>query len=345
MKKYRYKLCICYATYNRGEIFFQDISNLLLNRDQRFCINIQDNCSTDGSFEKWKEIKDERLIIRRNEKNIGAIPNSKASLSHHPEAEYVMYCIDKDYINPDYISQFLDYLEENDPRFGYIDIYNRDKGFSELYTKGREAILKTSYLSRHPSGFFWKTELLANEFSQYYFKMLDPSFDFWFDLLTAHFASKYDGEYVKIPVFIQNQYREEYKDGGGKSLTYSADNLYFGILKRLEAYGIFINDLFGLDLSITDKRYLAFKQTIRTISLLTFEYRSVYNNEVTCNHYGIKRRKVSYKELMHNTYMVLNAYSSIMKDKEPAIIIGAKSFFLYNAFALRLLQLIILRRI
>lgn len=345
MKKYRYKLCICYATYNRGEIFFQDISNLLSNRDQRFCINIQDNCSTDGSFEKWREIKDERLKIRRNESNIGAIPNSKASLSHHPEADYVMYCIDKDYINPDYISVFLDYLEENDPCYGYIDIYNRSKGKTEIYTKGCEAILNTSYLSRHPSGFFWKTELFENELSQLYFQQINPTFDFWFDIITAHFAVKYDGVYVKIPVFIQNQYREEYKDGGAKSLTYNVDNLYFGMPKRLEAYGVYLKDLFDLNLSITDKRYLAFKQTIRTISLLTSEYRSIFNNEVTCNHYGIKKRKVSYRELMHNTYKVLDAYSRIMKDKEPAIFVGAKSFFLYNAFALRLLHLIILRRI
>lgn len=346
MNNYKYKLCICYATYNRGDVFFHDISTLLVNNnDQRFCINIQDNKSTDGSYEKWEAIKDERLTIRQNKGNIGAIPNSMASLSHHPDAEYVMYCIDKDYVNPKYLSQFLDYLDKKEPFFGYIDIYNKDKGEPEIYTKGREAILKTSYLSRHPSGFFWKSELLENEFSEPYFKQLNPMFDFWFDLMTAHFAVKYDGVYLKIPVFIQNQYREEYKDGGAKSLTYNVDNLYFGMPKRLETYGVYLKDLFDLNLSITDKRYLAFKQTIRTISLLTFEYRSVYNNEVTCNHYGIKKRKVSYRELMHNTYKVLDAYSRIMKDKEPAIFVGAKSFFLYNAFALRLLHLIILRRI
>lgn len=340
-----YKLCICYATYNRGCVFFQDISTLLLNKDPRFCINIQDNKSTDGSFEKWSEIQDERLTIRRNAENIGAIPNSIASLSAHPDAEYVMYCIDKDYINPAYISQFLDYLEKEEPYFGYIDIYNKEKGSTEHYTKGREAILKTSYLSRHPSGFFWKTELLEEEFSQQYFKLMDSSFDFWFDLMTAHFAVKYDGEFVKIPLFIQNQYREEYKDGGARSLTYSIDNLYFGIPKRLETYRIYIDDLFSLNLSVEDKRYIAYKQTVRTIGMLTGQYRSALNNSATCNHYGINKRKVGYGELMRNVYKGLKAYKKVMKGRESKISLGVKSFFLYNAFAVRIIQLILMRNI
>lgn len=345
MREYKHTLCICYATYNRGDVFFQDISSLLLNKDQRFCINIQDNKSTDGSYERWNEINDDRLTIRRNADNIGAIPNSRASLSNHTESEYVMYCIDKDYVNPEYISRFIDYLEEDNPSFGYIDIYNRDKGDAELYAKGREALLYTSYLSRHPSGFFWKTKLLENEFSQHYFQLVDPFFDFWFDLMNAHFAVKYDGVYVKIPVFIQNQYREEYKDGGSKSLTYNIDNLYFGVQKRIETYCVYINDLFSLDLSIKDKKDIAFKQTIRMIGMLTTQFRSALDNDVTCSHYGIKKRKVHYVELMQNVFRGLSAYSKVMKGRESAMIILVKSFFLYNAYALRLFQLISMRRI
>ena len=346
MKNYKYKLCICYATYNRGDVFFHDISTLLVNnKDQRFCINIQDNCSTDGSFEKWDDIKDDRLTVRRNEKNIGAIPNSRASLSNHPGVEYVMYCIDKDYVNPIYLSQFLDYLDEKEPAFGYIDLYNKVNGEAELYKKGCEAILNTSYLSRHPSGFFWKTELLENEFSQQYFKQTNPTFDFWFDLMTAHFAVKYDGVIVKIPVFIQNQYREEYKDGGEKSLTYNTDNIYFGVPKRLETYSLYIDDLFSLDLTTKDRKFIAYKQTIRTIGLLTFEFRSILNNDTICGHYWLQKRKVGFLELMQNVRQVLNAYSRAMKGREPKISIAAKSFFLYYAFAFRLISLIIMKRI
>ncbi len=128
----KYTLNISFSTYCRGEQFLKDIQALLTSKDIRFRITVQDNHSEDGSFEALQSIEDERFVVRQNDKNLTSHPNHKKSLLNNPDAEYILFSIDKDFVNPEYISQFVDYLEKEKPYYGYLNLYN---------AKGQEDII------------------------------------------------------------------------------------------------------------------------------------------------------------------------------------------------------------
>ena len=114
-------LSICIPTYNRKEVLIDEIKQYLSVQDERFCIKVNDNCSTDGTVTALLQIHDDRLIVSRNEKNEGSVPNwMKALLNCN--SEYVIFVLDKDLIDIKYLSAFIDYLVSDKPNFGYVDL-------------------------------------------------------------------------------------------------------------------------------------------------------------------------------------------------------------------------------
>ena len=64
-------LSICIPTYNRAKIVEQCVKNLLSNDHEFFDVVVTDNASTDNTQELLSSINDSRLIIYKNDKNIG----------------------------------------------------------------------------------------------------------------------------------------------------------------------------------------------------------------------------------------------------------------------------------
>lgn len=68
-------LSICIPVYNGGEGLYENISQILLCKSGKFEVVVNDNCSTDGSLEKIKNISDSRLRIFQNENPISPFEN------------------------------------------------------------------------------------------------------------------------------------------------------------------------------------------------------------------------------------------------------------------------------
>ena len=115
MSSKKYTLTICFPTYNRAAKLLPNIKKYLVYDEDRVSFTIQDNCSTDGSYEQFLSIHNERLTVRQNLSNIGALPNAKCALANNPNSEYVMFSIDKDMFDMPYLSKFIDYLEKEKP--------------------------------------------------------------------------------------------------------------------------------------------------------------------------------------------------------------------------------------
>ena len=331
----KYTLNISFSTYCRGEQFLKDIQALLTSKDIRFRITVQDNHSEDGSFEALQSIEDERFVVRQNDKNLTSHPNHKKSLLNNPDAEYILFSIDKDFVNPEYISQFVDYLEKEKPYYGYLNLHNA-KGQEDItYEAGVDAITNLGYLCKHPSGFFWRRYLLEQEMQQDYFTRLPMTFDFWFDLATAHLAAKYPGQVCNIPLFIHAPFRKEYQGKLVPTLSYNEDNIYFGFPKRMETFEIFLKDLTSLEISKEVLQNVAFHLLRGTLGQVTIGLRAVFHKKNECIRYNLKYRTYSLSELMSNARAALNLYKREMKGHESALSLFAKCFLAYNYTLLR----------
>lgn len=316
----KYTLCICYPTYNRGELLFLKINQYLTLHDNRFCITVQDNCSTDGSFEKLKAIDDERFRLRQNEHNIGFIPNSQRALLGNMDADYILFSIDKDILDINYLPQFIDYLKESQPYYGYVDLYTGLLKGEHSYRKGIEALQGTAYLSKHPTGFFWRRELFEQEVSQTYFAKLPDKFDFWFDVVTAHFAVRYPASVVYIPFILHGK---RIKDASvqkllkhNKSISYNTSNLYFNTSKRLETSDIYIQDLLSLDISTEEKKTMAFICLKRLMFNVSLNLRGIFHNNWEAYHYHFEWRTIPWTTLIGNLYKAQKLYNRKLKGHD-----------------------------
>jgi hypothetical protein len=309
----KYILNICIPTYNRKTLIY-NIESYLRCKDQRFCITIQDNCSTDGSYEALKQITDNRFELRRNASNIGGSPNSKCVLEDNFDSKYLLFILDKDFIDINRISEFIDFLEKESPTFGYLDLYNLKQDCVENYQPGIESIIKIGYLKRHPSGYFWQRALFENEIAKPYFKALPYKFDFWFDLLCSHFAVNNSGCIVYLPLVLHGPRNPHFIPN--KTISYNENNLFFGCSKNIEILNHFINDLNDLDLPKKDKYDIALRLFISTMYAVSTALRNTYHNDRICFHYDLQRRTVSWWEMFCNSLKVLRAYNLLMKSSE-----------------------------
>ncbi|MBR1741575.1 MAG: glycosyltransferase family 2 protein [Lachnospiraceae bacterium] len=111
-------LCIILAVYNGEDYLSEQISSILQNSYQDFCLHIYDDCSTDGTKEiidKWTETHPEQIIYHKNRRNKGVIQNFLQALEEL-EADYYMLCDQDDFWLKNKIKDTLRFMQDLEDR-------------------------------------------------------------------------------------------------------------------------------------------------------------------------------------------------------------------------------------
>lgn len=299
-------LSICIPTYNRISILKSDVETYLSLKDERFCIKVVDNCSTDSTYEYLKNIKDNRLIIKRNSKNIGPTQNMFISLQGN-DSKYSLLILDKDLIDVNMLPGFLNELEEANELFGFIDPdmrLNRQyiKPYKESLPKGYDSIYKMAYLNMHPSGYLYNSQLIDKVCSSSVFLSLDKDFVFPFEVINASLALDYDSFIFRWPIIIRAREREV----DPLSITYNQSNVWFSAPQRLYFYCTYLEGALRLNISLPQKKELVYYLTVRVLNETTLILRSLMKNDYACTHYRITQTEVGFKEMHRNILCVLS---------------------------------------
>lgn len=313
-------LTICKPTYNRKNVLIPDLKSYCAYKDMRLRFKISDNCSTDGTAEEiiLLQKEDNRVVYSRCEKNIGATLNCMASLKG-ANSEYIMLVIDKDTVDMAYMPNFLDYLEKEKPYYGYVDLSNNQPYHVDVFPAGFQAMKHVGFLSKHPSGFFWRTDLFEQETEKAYFKKVDKSFDFIYDLTQGMLGSQYPGSIVYLPLIINANLRPKDSTNEGKSYTYNEDNFYFGRKQRENAFIYYIQSVFSSNVEISVKKQFFCYQIERFICAVTISLQQIYANESVCRHYNLIMRKITFKEMMHNSREIICIGKRLAKNANVSI--------------------------
>lgn len=307
-------LSICIPTYNRFSIIKADIETYLSLKDERFCVKVVDNCSTDSTYEYLKGIKDERLIVKRNEKNIGAIQNMFASLMNN-DSEYSLLVLDKDIVDISLLSAFLDELEKSNESFGFIDpemrqSNNKEKPCTLSFTKGYESIYKMAYLNQHPSGYLYKSELIDKVCQSSVFASLEKDFVFPFEVINAGLALEYDSVIFRWPIIIRAKERQE----DPLSITYNKSNIWYSAPQRLFFYSAYSKSVFNLDLTLQQEKKLISYLTQNVLNETTLLLRKLMKNDYACSHYKIQKENIGFAEMHNNILKVLKKMNEMTKS-------------------------------
>lgn len=310
-------LTICIPTYNRKDVIIKDVHNYLLCKDKRFCIKVSDNKSTDGTFEELSNIMDERLFISQNETNIGSVPNWIQALSGC-NSDYILFLLDKDFLDIDLLPTFLDYLENNKPNFGYVDLDISKRGGIKEIPKGIEGVCKMCYLDKHPSGYFYRKCLFEKAVCHPTFLAIDKMFIFPFEVLNGSIAVHYSSSIFEFPLIINASLREK-KDT--RTLSFNDSNIWFGGPKRFVEYNYYLDNALNIGLNKRETALLTKRILSVQLGYVTYGLRTLYKDEEACYHYYVKTRNVPFKEMMGNVIKYSRVYMIKTRQKLPFVVI------------------------
>lgn len=287
----------CVPTYNRGsKVYDLVISVLNESRNTDFEIVVLDNLSTDNTAEFMRSIDDERFHYYVNDENLIGPVNIIKSLTC-AKGKYAFLCLDKDFIDAKFIDDLVNrFLECPDIVSGYC-LLNLDNAVEDkVYLKGFDSLMNTAYLSTHPTGMFYNTELLNK--TGFFEKIANKGliFGFYPDILNAELGMLGSTCSLGIPMF-KTESVEECENV--KSFTFKREEeLFFTPKNRFMSLLFYLDHLLNLDLDRKGKLLLVKKIFRNHLRAALWEYKNILSNVSLCKHYHLNTRNVGFFEFL-----------------------------------------------
>ncbi len=179
--KQRYALSFCIPTYNRSATVVTLVRRVLQCPAPDIEVVVLNNGSTDDTLDRLAEVQDPRLSVHSNGINRGVIFNL-LQVMLKSRGRHSALLLDKDSIDPTLIELFRDFLEREHPACGFSEYHAPADRAPEVAQTGVPALLRVGYTGHHPTGYFFRSDLLhtlriAERFSDYEFVGHFP-FDF-----------------------------------------------------------------------------------------------------------------------------------------------------------------------
>lgn len=153
-------LSICIPTYNRKERVEETVYRLLSSDLDEIEICVVDNASEDGTYIALQNIKDNRLKLFENEKNIGQFPNQYKAL-FYGTGKYVVTVMDRDEINIKNLRKLLRYLKT----LRYDAILSTPYFIKRNMVLNKKNSCYTWTIGSHPSYMVIKREILVRDWT------------------------------------------------------------------------------------------------------------------------------------------------------------------------------------
>lgn len=298
-------LSICIPSYNRFEVLNETIKKILKAKSRDFEVVIIDNCSP-RNIDDYISTNDSRIRIVKREEPVYGAKNVGDSILYG-RGIYSLLLLDKDKIDGNYLDDFIYALGVSDVCGGYCELNAECDSIEIIKEKTIETV---GYLSKHPSGDFYKMDIVREYIiSKDVVLEKDP---FPFDIYLAYCASKGNMMHYNKPVVYSALNDPNAEDSVG-SLTFKKENnnLYYLPKKRLEQFVVYVNCLSELNVSLDIKKGVLCELYKRTIAMVSTSYKSAMGNAVVCRHYGHEQKKVGMMEMIRNIIQLRKIYYSV----------------------------------
>lgn len=136
------KISILLLSYNRAKLIKRAVASVLKQSYKNWELIIQDDCSTDGSFEVVKELAklDERIKIYKNEENLG-IPKNRKAAYENSTGELIGHLDNDDFL---YVNA-LEYMVNAFIKYPEIGIAYSDQSFIDDKGQPMEYVANKDY--------------------------------------------------------------------------------------------------------------------------------------------------------------------------------------------------------
>lgn len=299
-------LSVCIPSYNRFEHLNKAIAEILLAESQDFEIVVIDNCSPRNIYD-YIQYKDSRLRIVEREKSVYGVKNVGDSILFG-QGKYSLLLLDKDYIKGKELDGFISVIRKLDIYGGYCELNSVNDSVNIVKDNTVE---KFGYLSKHPSGNFYRMDILHDyiyKHSDYLEK--DP---FPFDIYLAYCASKGAMLHYDKPCVYSylNDFSNDDLDG---SLTFSKDagNMYYFPQNRNDEFQVYLSCMNEIEIDRKKRINVLSRLYKDTLRAVTVGYRSIMKNPGICKHYHHRQENIgvikmikfamAFRKVFYSTY-------------------------------------------
>lgn len=290
------ELSFCIPTYNRAQSIYKLVTDILRCNDSNIEVVILDNGSTDETLSILRTIKDERLRVYSNGENKGVLYNILHALNKG-WGKYVVFSTDKDHVDSNAISEFKSFLLRHPGlACGYCEYSSKAQIEFELYPKGFQAVEKIAYIGHHPTGYFFKNELLKSINITERFADYDFVGHFPFDFVFAELCLMGDGAIYHKSIFspeTANMAAKQKSFGTNANL----EEAFFSPQGRLKMAINFSRHINTLPLVPQEMESLIIDRFMQGLAAATMGYKSIMRNNELCIHYHIASRDIGKKEM------------------------------------------------
>lgn len=291
-----FTLSFCIPTYNRSVLVCALVRRVLQCPAADIEVLVLDNGSTDDTLKRLAQIDDPRLSIHSNGHNRGVLFNV-VNVLLMARGQYSVLLLDKDSADPTLIESFLDFLLREAPACGYSEYGGNRTLTPTVFAPGVTGLVAVGYTCRHPTGYFYRSDLLrqldvANRFIDY-----DYVGHFPFDFIMAECSLRGPAAVVHAPLFAPEPLSSA---AATKSFGTNAANehAFFSPKGRLKMTVNFTRHISGLPVPVTVKRRLILDRIVEGLFAATVGYRSLLRNEAICTHYHIITLRINLIETM-----------------------------------------------
>lgn len=311
------KLSICIVTYNKKDRLRELLEELMTYRQDDVDFIISDDNSSDGTEDMVKDLikNDNRVKYFKHSSAYGPIKNWMASLLYG-EGEYSMTLNDRDKLNVDGLSEFVELLNSTSVVAGYCLPCMWDNKIK--FATGCKGIASFGYRGLHPSGYFFKKDKIKklncfNNFNEFFIK---ENVGWWpHDFLISECCLSgtvlFYGKKLVIKAdenFIMNNKSNVESSSNNNNIWFSPKQrfLYLNcIYKHLESLPIDDN-------SVDKIKIVAYYRQLKYATLI---YKFYMNNKFECKHYGILTKNMSKVELINIQKTFYNDYKKKYLNK------------------------------
>lgn len=289
-------LSFCIPTYNRSATVVAQVRRVLQCPSPDIEVVVLDNGSTDDTLSRLGEVQDPRLSVHSNGTNRGVIFNI-LNVVLKGRGRYSALLLDKDSVDPALIESFLSFLQKEQPACGFSEYHAPMDRAPEIVAAGVPALLRVGYAGHHPTGYFFRSDLLhelriTERFSDYEFVGHFP-----FDFVLAECSLKGPAAVYHPPLFAPESMASA---AATKSFGTNAakEDAFFSPKGRLKMAINFTRHIQSLPVPADVKRRLALDRFAQGLFAATLGYRQLLRNEAICTHYHIGTRQVGIRELL-----------------------------------------------
>ena len=291
------KLGFCITSFNRSHRTVGLVQELLRHSGDDVEIVVSDNCSSDSSVQDLRRIADPRLHVHTNDRNIGAVPNYMFALTLS-RAEVLVFSTDKDYADHRGIEQLVEFLDEHrEVLCGYCEMNLDVRAEDVIHTAPEAALMHTAYLSRHPTGYFFRRNVLQMLPDRERFSRQETVGNFPFEFMIAELALQGPTAVIKVPLFRSETAQDTARV---RSYSYSQqqENLYFTPHQLSLTLDKYLRHLAGLSIRVAARHRVAARLVKASLGGATLGYRRTLRDPNICTHYGLVPRVISWPEVL-----------------------------------------------